>query len=121
MNSPKLSASTLLLSLFSSIASAAPTITSIGIINQDPSISSKAEAINADGTVVVGTNLITAGVNYAIPWSVTGGLQNLSCGANSGLYAVSSNGNSADADFNKDGNIDFFDYLDFVDFYSGGC
>lgn len=84
-----------LLAIGTSIASAAPTITPIGIINQDPSISSKAEAINADGTVVVGTNQISAGVNYAIRWSVSGGLQNLSCGANSGLYAISADGNAA--------------------------
>ena len=80
---------------FAGVVMAAPTITPIGIINQDPSVASRALAINADGTVVVGTNEISPGVNYAIRWSVSGGLQNLSCGSNSGLYAVSASGAAA--------------------------
>jgi hypothetical protein len=28
---------------------------------------------------------------------------------------------AANADFNRDGSIDFFDYLDFVDLFSAGC
>ena len=43
------------------------------------------------------------------------------CGSSTSGAAGLAIGDSCLADFNNDGNIDFFDYLDFVDAYSIGC
>jgi uncharacterized membrane protein len=82
--------------LFGLMAAAqAQTITPIGTLSNYVSLSSKAEAINSNGTVVVGSNAIQGNGTRAIRWTLTGGIEDRSCAVESSFLALGGDGSIA--------------------------